>query len=178
MITSLPTHVFRVTKSTFTTSTSIALSGLGGVYDGGRWHTKGQRIVYTAADSSGCLLERMVHGDEWIADRHPDRVMLTITMPRVSTTYYTADEISKADPHWKKEGNATCVGLGDRWLAAGDHCALIIPSAANPHSANILLNPAHTDFSEIIAANDPLVSAPVDLDDRVVMLVRKVASTT
>lgn len=177
MITMLPLHVYRVTKADFITSTTQALSGLGGVYDGGRWHTKGQPIVYTAADSSGCLLERMVHGDEWISDRHPDRVMLTLAMPRVSTTYYTAAELGKVDAHWKSEGNSTCVRLGDAWLSARRHCALIIPSAANPHSANILLNPAHADFGQIIAANDPLISEQIDLDDRVVALVRRNKST-
>lgn len=172
MIITPPPQVFRVTRADFANSAVDALSGIGGLYDAGRWHTLGQRIVYTAAESSGCLLERLVHGDEWIAERHRDRVMLTIAMPNVSHTHYTADEIALHDPLWQTEGNSVCKRIGDRWISDGIYCALIVPSAANPHAANILMNPLHPHFARIIAANDPLASEPLNLDARVVSLAR------
>lgn len=165
-------QVFRVTHSDFAKSVTEALSGNGGLYDTGRWHTQGHRIVYTAAESSGCLLERLVHGDEWIAERDRDRVMLTIAVPPVSYTHYTPEEISAYDPLWQKEGNLTCRRLGDSWLTKGRYCALIVPSAANPLTANILMNPLHPEFAEVIAANNTLDSVPLSLEERVVSLAR------
>jgi RES domain-containing protein len=170
MITSLPPEVFRVTKSTYATSAAKALSGVGGLHDDGRWHTKGHPIVYTAQSSTLCLLERLVHADEWIADRHPDRVMLTLTLPPVSWTGFDASELQSHDPHWRIEGSLLCKRLGDHWISSGRTCCLVVPSAANPGDYNLLLNPAHSDFQQILSANTVLRSAPVELDERIVSL--------
>lgn len=169
----LPSRVFRVTRESFATSAVEALSGVGGVYDGGRWHTRGQKIVYTSTESSGCFLERLVHGDEWIAERDRDRVMLTINIPVVSCTHYTSRELQSADPNWQQEGNATCRNLGDIWLNKRSQCLLAVPSAANPLSMNLLMNPHHPDYKEIIAANEPLMSEMLEFDERVVSLAKR-----
>ncbi len=39
--------------------------------------------------------------------------------------------------------------LGDNWVRAGQTVALLVPSAAIPGEWNVLLNPAHADFSKI-----------------------------
>jgi RES domain-containing protein len=84
MITHLPELVFRVTRSDYAKTVGDALSGIGGLHDDGRWHSQGRRIVYTSESSTLCLLERLVHADEWIAERQSDRVMLRLIMPEVS----------------------------------------------------------------------------------------------
>lgn len=147
-----------------------ALSGLGGLHDPGRWHSKGRKIVYTSASSTLCLLERLVHADEWIAERHRDRVMLTLALPSVSYFWYQAAELAARDSGWRIEGNAFCRNLGDAWLAGGAACALMVPSAADQSAFNILLNPLHPEFSAVLAANTPLNRAAIELDERVVSL--------
>ncbi len=172
MIPPLPSTVYRVTRLSYADATAKALSGAGGLYDDGRWHSRGNRIVYTSQSSTLCLLERLVHADEWIADRHPDRVMLTIALPPVSWTGFIAQELASRDPNWRVEGNLLCRNLGDNWLAGSLTCALMVPSAANPGDYNVLLNPLHRDFPKILAANTVLDVAPVELDERVVSLAR------
>lgn len=169
----LPRTLYRLTRGAYATSANEALSGVGGLYDDGRWHSRGRAIVYTGEDTSLCLLERIVHADEWIAERNADRVMLTLNIPRISSSHYLASELAAADPNWRDEGNATCRRLGDLWLAAGNFCALIVPSAANPFARNVLLNPVHSEFRQVIAANIPLKAHPIELDDRVVSLAKQ-----
>lgn len=170
----LPARVYRVTRTDFAKSTADALSGIGGLYDEGRWHQKGRRIVYTSVETSGCLMERIVHGDEWIAERHNDRVMLTIELPQVSSLTVLAKDLTDHDPLWKSEGNTYCRRIGELWLANGKYCALTVPSAANPHSSNVLLNPLHPEFAAIIALNEKLQIEPLIVDDRVVSIAEAV----
>lgn len=169
-----PPIVYRVTKDEYADTTANALSGKGGLYESGRWHSSGQRVVYTAFESSGCLLERLVHGDEWIADRHPDRVMLFLKMPAVSSVHYDAAELAAREPGWQLEGSPLCRNLGDTWLEDGQYCVLIVPSAANPLTFNLLINPRHPHARQIEQANDPLVKKSLDLDNRVVSLAKHI----
>ena len=172
MIPAPPARVYRITRFEYADTTEKALSGIGGLHDDGRWHARGRRIVYTAQSSTLCLLERLVHADEWIANRRPDRVMLTIALPPVSWTGFTAQELARHDPRWRREGSPLCRNLGDAWLASARTCAMVVPSAANPGDCNVLLNPLHADFAAILAANAVLERVPVELDERVVALAR------
>jgi RES domain-containing protein len=173
MSNALPQTVFRITRAIYAKNVSEALSGVGGLHDDGRWHTRGRPIIYTGESSSICLLERLVHADEWIADRLPGRVVLTINVPGLSFTHYTAAEISAVDPNWRDEGNPTCRSLGDNWLAQNRYCAIIVPSAADPMARNVLFNPVHADAAALITANTALITTPIDLDDRVVSLAQE-----
>ncbi len=168
----LPSTVYRVTRVSYARSTAEALSGVGGLHDDGRWHSQGHRIVYTAQSSTLCLLERLVHADEWIADRHPDRVVLSVSVPPISWTGFTAQELAGRDPHWRSEGSVLCRSLGDTWLRSALSCALMVPSAANPGDYNVLFNPDHSEFVTVLTANTTLESAPLELDERIVSLAR------
>lgn len=168
----LPDVAFRITRKDYAASAAEALSGVGGLYDSGRWHSRGKRIVYSAQSSSLCILERVVHADEWMADRRDDRVVLKLTVPRVSWTGYLAAELARRDPNWRVEGNVLCRRLGDMWLQGEDTCALVVPSAANPIDYNLLFNPDHREFPLLLSANASLDTELVDVDERVVSLVR------
>lgn len=169
----LPTHVFRVTRDIYARDTATALSGTGGMMGDGRWNSKGRRIIYTSESATLCLFERVVHGDEWIAERHADRVMLKINVPPVGFIHFTADELAARDPNWQVEGNPFCRRLGDAWLHSRTSCALMVPSAANPVDYNILFNPEVAEFVEIIQANASIETSPLTPEDRVVSLVRE-----
>lgn len=168
----LPSTVFRITKASYARTTEDALSGIGGLYDDGRWHSRGKPIIYTGENSSVCLLERLVHADEWITDRLPGRIVLTLNVPAMSFTYYTAAELASVDPNWRAEGNATCRALGDDWLAAGKYCAMMVPSAADTMARNLLINPKHASAGAFLKANATLTVTPMELDERVVSLAR------
>ena len=166
----LPPFAYRVTRATYAATTEVALSGVGGLYDAGRWHEKGRHILYTSQSTSLALMERLVHADEWIAERHPDRVMLTLNVPALSWIGFTAEELAARDPNWRVEGNLLCRRLGTLWLARAKTCALLVPSAANPLEYNILFNPMHPEYAALLTANNSLMATPIELEDRVVSL--------
>ena len=166
----LPEKVYRVTRSDYARTADDALSGVGGLFDEGRWHSKGRKIVYTSESSTLCLVERLVHADEWIAERHPDRVMLTIIVPPVSWVAVTSEDLSAHDPGWRAEGNLLCRRLGDAWLTRQGSCALLVPSAVNPADHNILFNPLHPEFPDVTAANAALKIDSLEPDERIVQL--------
>lgn len=168
----LPDHVYRIARTRYTLSAAIALSGDGGLQVEGRWHSRGRSILYTSQDSSTCLLERLVHTDAWIAEAQRDRELLRIVVADVRSVTFSFEDMAGFDADWQQEGNITCRNLGDHWLEQGDFCAMVVPSAANPHANNILFNPQHAQFSAILAANAVLDRTPLDLDERVVSLAR------
>lgn len=179
MIAKPPATVFRVTRDKYAGTTADALSGNGGLFDNGRWHSQGRRIIYTSESTTLCLMERLVHADEWIAERHPDRLMLKIGLPdSISFIRYQASDLATQDPFWRQEGSRLCRALGDLWLQKCVSCALVVPSAVNPSDSNILLNPLHDDFAAVLKLNEPLQSELVDPDERVVLLAKARRFTT
>jgi RES domain-containing protein len=62
--------------------------------------------------------------------------------------------ISKLDPYvlpadWYESRDESLREFGDEWIRSGKSVALLVPSAAIRGEWNVLLNPAHTDFSQI-----------------------------
>lgn len=171
MTASLPERAYRISRSCYAGSAADALSGLGGVYEGGRWHSQGQRIVYTGTSAALCLLERLAHSDEWLSEAAHDRVLLQVTLPSVSFLAVTAEDLDRRDPTWRTADSPICRRAGDRWLQRRSSCALIVPSAVSPDDLNILLNPEHPDFDRVLAASADLRQRPLRTDPRVSSLV-------
>lgn len=169
----LPPHAYRVTRDAYAQDAATALSGIGGLVSDGRWNSQGRKIVYASESATLCLLERVVHADEWIAERHADRVMLKIKLPPVNFFHYTANELASSDPNWQAEGSILCRRLGDAWLRSKATCALVVPSAANPLDHNILFNPEVDEFKDVVLANTTLERTQITLEERVVSLVRE-----
>jgi RES domain-containing protein len=51
--------------------------------------------------------------------------------------------------HWYESRDESQRRFGDQWVRAGGTAALLVPSAAIRGEWNILLNPAHPEFTEI-----------------------------
>lgn len=171
MIAVLPPTVFRVTRAAYAGTVEDALSGVGGLHDDGRWHRKGAPILYTSESSTLSMYERLVHADEMFAERRTDRVMLEINLPSVSAMRFTAEELAAEDAAWRREGSLYCRNLGAEWLKTRASCALIVPSAADPRAANIILNPVHPEYRAIVDANRPIARQAIEPDPRLAPLV-------
>jgi len=170
----LPSTVFRIGRQEHAKTAREALSGEGGLHDSGRWHSRGRRILYTSQSIALCKLERLAHGDEWIGDASHDRVTLAISLPPgLSFVTIWPDALDHEDPTWRSEGNRYCRNLGDAWLARAKTCSLVVPSAVVPDEWNILFNPDHAEFAQILAVNRGLTGRPFVVDPRVAQLVRK-----
>jgi RES domain-containing protein len=140
-------------------SNHASLSGDGGLYASGRWHTRGRRVVYLADHPASALLEVMVHLEVDAEDLPRDYQLLGVDVP---------DGIPAAFiglPDGWRDDVASTRALGDAWLREGSSALLPVPSSIVPEARNYLLNPAHADAARIAivesqrAAFDPRLMA-------------------
>ncbi|CAM2781441.1 RES family NAD+ phosphorylase [Rariglobus hedericola] len=125
-----------------------AFDGEGARIYGGRWNSIGHRVVYTSTSLALASLETLVHLDN------------ALPLPRfiAFSVHLSADDIATAVlpgqysfpgplPHLTETRR-----IGDEWLKAGRHLALSVPSAIVPQEFNLLLNPAHPRFAQLVIA--------------------------
>ena len=122
-----------------------AASGEGARHVGGRWNSRGVRVVYASTSLALAALETFVNLEPNL--RPKDLVSIAGEVPE-------ALEIGRLDlkalpPNWHGTRDESLRPFGDEWVHAGKTVALLVPSAAIPGEWNILLNPAHPDFSKI-----------------------------
>lgn len=136
-----------------------ALAGLGGLYAAGRWHHKGQPVVYTSATPSLAALEVLVHVDAALAPN--DERLLEIDVPsdlaveRCQPETITAEWSTYPAPEELQD-------FGSEWLASLRTAVLQVPSAVMPVESNFILNPGHPEFSRISVVRD----LPFSFDSR------------
>ena len=122
---------------------SEAFSGEGARLYGGRWNRKGAAVVYTAATRSLAILEMLVQ-----ASPLPKYMAVPATLP--AGLALAAFDENALPPGWRDmPAPESLWSLGGTWIAAGETCALRVPSAVVPAEYNLLLNPAHPDFGKI-----------------------------
>lgn len=135
-----------------------ALSGKGGLFVSGRWHSRGRPIVYSAQSISLAALEMLVHTERSIAPR--DLVQVEISIPQaVQMIVILASRLQKG---WQQyPAPVELQEIGDTWLQAMTSAVLEVPSAVVPEESNYLINPLHPD-----AAGMKIVSVSPFVYDR------------
>ena len=131
------------------------MTGNGGLFAPGRWHSQGQRVIYSSSSLALATLELFVNLQN---KRQLGRyVKSRILIPEALVGKLGADLVAAfvRDP----EG-FDARGYGDAWLKGGKSCVLRVPSRVVPEEANYLLNPLHPDFGKITAMTEPYVSDP------------------
>lgn len=132
-------RVFRVTREHH-----ADLSGEGGRRAGGRWHSKGRPILYTAADPGLAVLEVLVHL-ELDADEIPtDYALMAIDLPDPVPTLPSDAVRDLCD-------EAQTRTFGDQWPVDCSSLAIEVPSVIVPFGRNVLINPQHPDIGRIPA---------------------------
>ena len=127
-------------------SNHASLSGDGGLYASGRWHTRGRRVVYLADHPASALVEIMVHLEIDAEDLPTHYQLLGVEVPDGIAMVHI-DETALPEG-WR--GNVALTrARGDTWLSENAAALLRVPSAIVPESANYLLNPAHPDAARI-----------------------------
>lgn len=124
-----------------------AISGNGGLFAPGRWHSQGRRIIYSSSSLSLATLELLVNLQ--IKHQLAHYVKTRIRIPDELIADLEA-VVLKAFLAGRLDSRA----CGDRWLAEKRSCALRVPSRVVPQEANYLLNPLHPAFTEIAAETD------------------------
>jgi RES domain-containing protein len=122
-----------------------AASGEGARLYGGRWNSRGVRVVYGSTSLALAAVETFVNLEPNL--RPPDLVSIEGEIPE-------AMEVGRVDlkalpSRWHETRDESLHRFGDEWIRSGRTVALLVPSAAIRGEWNVLLNPAHADFSRI-----------------------------
>ena len=122
-----------------------AASGKGARLYGGRWNSRGLTVVYTSTSLALAAVETFVNLEPNL--RPNDLVSIEGEIPE-------AVEVARVDvkalsANWHQTRDESLRRFGDDWVHAGEQVALLVPSVAIPGEWNLLLNPAHRDFSRI-----------------------------
>lgn len=139
-------------------SRHASLDGAGGLRVSGRWHTRGQPILYCAANPAAAILEQLVHQEI----RRPEALqgyrMLEIELPDEVPAKRV--DIADLSEHWLEDIESTR-RIGDAWLQAAEVVVLHVPSAIVPATHNVLINPKHADAQRLrLLADEPFVFDP------------------
>ncbi len=122
-----------------------AARGEGARLYGGRWNSRGVRVVYASTSLALAAVETFVNLEPNL--RPADFVSMEGEVPE-------ALEIGRIDlkalpVRWYETRDESLRPFGDVWIEAGRTVGLLVPSAAIRGEWNLLLNPAHTQFSRV-----------------------------
>ena len=136
--------VFRICKTKYA---STAFDGEGAFRFGGRWYSRGTRIIYAAESLSLAALEMLVHLDD-------DSLLLEysyISVQIPTDLILKVEDFRKQPKDWNDSpAPISTQQIGDDWAKLQVSAVLEIPTSIIPIEKNYLLNPLHTDFVKII----------------------------
>ncbi|MGD0125922.1 MAG: RES family NAD+ phosphorylase [Terriglobia bacterium] len=122
-----------------------AASGEGARLYGGRWNSRGVRMVYASTSLSLAAVETFVNMEPNL--RPGD--LVSIGGELAETVEVERLDLKALPARWYQTRDESLRPFGDDWIAAGRTVALLVPSAAIRGEWNVLLNPAHPEFSKI-----------------------------
>lgn len=135
------------------------ISGNGAALAGGRWNPRGMRVLYTCCHASTSVLEALVH----MAGLLPAGGYFLVTLD-VPDAVHDAAYVPGLPPDWAEltRDPLSTAEIGRRWLEAGKHLAMRVPSVVCPTDFNLLLNPMHPDMPGVSVVG----KEPFSLDPR------------
>lgn len=122
-----------------------AANGEGARLYGGRWNSRGARLVYASTSLALAAVETFVNLEPIL--RPADLISIEGEIPNAFRI--TTLDLKTLPPLWHTTRNESLRRFGDEWVRGGETVALLVPSAAIRGGWNVLLNPAHADFSGI-----------------------------
>lgn len=141
------THrAYRIARAEHAQSHDVFCSGLGAALHGGRWNSRGHRMVYASDSRALATLELVVHlNTEAILAAYR---VCEITIPENLCETVTAADLPEG---WDalQVNPLAAQSWGDLWLQFGKTPAVRVPSVIQPREYNVLMNPGHTRFGEI-----------------------------
>jgi RES domain-containing protein len=134
--------VYRICKTKYI---AAAFDGEGAFKFGGRWNSRGKRLVYVAESISLAILEMIVHFQDQSLISSYSYIEATFDKSLVVSI-----SSSKLPKNWQESPPPYKVQkLGDEWAKNIASAVLQIPSAIIPSESNYLINPNHEDFVKI-----------------------------
>ncbi len=124
---------------------SEAAAGEGARLFGGRWNSRGVRVVYASTSLALAAIETFVHIEPSLLP--DDLVSIEGEIPEGITVGKV--ELKALPSNWHDTGSDSLHHFGDHWIRNAETAALLVPSAAIRGDWNVLLNPAHPEFGKI-----------------------------
>lgn len=108
-----------------------------------RWNSKGNFVIYAAANRALACLENVVHrSSEGL--NHLFKVMVIEIEDSVSVLDIS---VSSLDKDWHKRiSYPYCQKIGDQWYQEDNTAVLSVPSSIIPMEKNYVINCRHKDF--------------------------------
>ncbi|MBV1800464.1 RES family NAD+ phosphorylase [Siccirubricoccus sp. G192] len=135
-----PLLAFRIADDRFP-----LLDGTGAFRTGGRWNSRGRRVIYAGLGFSVALLEKLVRTR--IGSVPSGQQFAEILIPG----HVPIEQVGPEDvPGWDAPGYGASQAYGDPWYDSGRTAVLIVPSLpAMGYDRNVLINQMHPAFSEL-----------------------------
>jgi len=131
-----------------------AFTGEGPWRYGGRWNSRGMRVVYVSEHQSTAALEVFANRMPFVLDEQYKAFHLE--WPDSMTEILPA---KKLPANWRTHPpTIDTKQIGDRWVQERRSAVLALPSVISPADTNFLLNPEHPDFKRI------RIASPIDFD--------------
>ncbi|MCL5671617.1 MAG: RES domain-containing protein [Acidobacteria bacterium] len=124
---------------------AAARSSEGSYLYGGRWNSRGVRIVYASTSLALAAIETFVNLEPHLQPR--DLVSIEAEIPEDVEVEKVSLKLLPA--HWHRSRDESMHRFGDDWIRSGRTVALLVPAATIPGEWNVLLNPVHGEFSRI-----------------------------
>jgi RES domain-containing protein len=122
-----------------------AANGEGARLYGGRWNSRGVRLVYASTSLALAAVETFVNLEPNLQPK--DLVSVEGEIPE--NLKILRLELKTLPANWSKTRDESIRRFGDEWVRSANTVAMLVPSAAIVGDWNILLNPAHADFGKI-----------------------------
>ena len=120
-------------------------SGEGARLYGGRWNSRGVRVVYASTSLALAAVETFVNLEPDLLPK--DLVFIEGDIP--DALQMARVDLKLLPANWHETRDESLRRVGDDWIRAGRTVALLAPSAAIRGEWNVLLNPAHSGFSKV-----------------------------
>jgi RES domain-containing protein len=125
---------------------------------GGRWNSKGIPLLYCATSESLALLELRVHAP------HPYPRVRSRFVMEVPDDAVEEAPVTALPRGWNKLPPSPASKLfGDEWVAKASSLGLLVPSVIASEERNLLLNPAHARFKEVLVLQKSRVQMDIRL---------------
>ncbi len=119
--------------------------GEGAYLYGGRWNSRGVRVIYASTSLALAAVEAFVNLEPRLQPN--DLVSIEGEIPEALEIERVGLEALPS--HWAKSRDESLHRVGDEWIHAGRTVALLAPAATIPGEWNILLNPTHAEFARV-----------------------------
>jgi len=120
-------------------------TGEGARLYGGRWNSRGVPVVYASTSLSLAAVETFVN----LAPNLLPADLMSVEIQTPEDVEIATLALQDLPAGWHKTRGESLRHFGDEWIRRGSTPGLLVPSAVIRSEWNVLLNPAHPDFSKI-----------------------------